>query len=76
MENKFLNKNEVIVVGTLVENGLEIKESRQGQTYIQGDIKVKSVIEGKKRYLNSVCSLSNSRKTRQKLADYLRLIQI
>jgi hypothetical protein len=45
MDN-FLNKNEVTVVGTLVDNGLEIKESQGGQTYITGNIAVKSVING------------------------------
>jgi len=39
MDN-FLNKNEVVVVGTLVDNGLEIKESQGGQTYITGNIAV------------------------------------
>jgi hypothetical protein len=48
MEN-FLNKNEVVVVGTLVENGLEIKESQGGQTYITGNIAVKSVLDGEEQ---------------------------
>lgn len=48
MEN-FLNKNEVVVVGTLVDNGLEIKESQGGQTYITGNIAVKSVIDGEEQ---------------------------
>ena len=48
MEN-YLNKNEVVVVGTLVDNGLEIKESQGGQTYITGNISVKSVIDGEEK---------------------------
>lgn len=48
MDN-FLNKNEVVVVGTLVDNGLEIKESQGGQTYITGNIAVKSVINGEEQ---------------------------
>lgn len=48
MDN-FLNKNEVVVVGTLVDNGLEIKESQGGQTYITGNITVKSVINGEEQ---------------------------
>lgn len=48
MEN-LLNKNEVVVVGTLVENGLEIKESQGGQTYITGNIAVKSVLDGEEQ---------------------------
>lgn len=48
MDN-FLNKNEVVVVGTLVDNALEIKESQGGQTYITGNIAVKSVINGEEQ---------------------------
>lgn len=48
MDN-FLNKNEVVVVGTLVDNGLEIKESQGGQTYITGNIAVKSMIDGEEQ---------------------------
>jgi len=48
MDN-FLNKNEAVVVGTLVDNGLEIKESQGGQTYITGNITVKSTIEGEEQ---------------------------
>jgi hypothetical protein len=48
MDN-FLNKNEVTVVGTLVDNGLEIKESQAGQTYITGNITVKAVVDGEEQ---------------------------